>query len=226
MKRRIIFGVLALATLGPSAYSQNTFPATGNVGIGTTVPGAKLDIIGDVRVVSPIDGQAVKIVARTDEFAQIAFYNSSSTRINSLIQTHGDGAIAFVNALPLTEKLRILADGRIGIGTASPTHKLTVNGTIRAKEIVVDNTGWADFVFTKNYKLASLTEVEKHIEQQGHLPGIPSAAEVKERGVSVGEMQAKLLEKIEELTLRLIAQEKRLNAQDAEIAALKVDKHK
>jgi len=106
--------------------------------------------------------------------------------------------------------------GNVGIGTSDPgTYKLAVNGTIRAKELVVD-TGWADYVFEDDYRLTPLSEVEAHIKEQKHLPGVPSAAEVAAHGVSIGEMQSKLLSKVEELTLHLIEQEKRLSALERE----------
>jgi hypothetical protein len=119
-------------------------------------------------------------------------------------------------------RLAIDSTGRVGIGTLNPTQKLSVNGTIRAKEVIVD-TGWSDYVFADDYRLAPLAEVESHIKAERHLPGIPSAQEVAEHGVSMGEMQAKLLAKIEELTLHVIAQEKRDAAQQREIAALRVE---
>jgi hypothetical protein len=106
-------------------------------------------------------------------------------------------------------KLIIKESGNVGIGTTSPTHKFSVNGTIRAKEVIVD-TGWSDYVFEKGYRLAPLAEIERHIEANGHLPGIPSTAEVTAHGISVGEMQSLLLAKVEEITLHQIAQEKEL----------------
>ena len=106
--------------------------------------------------------------------------------------------------------------GNVGIGTINPTHKLAVNGTIKAKEVIVETTGWSDYVFADDYTLAPLSEVEAHIKTNKHLPGIPSAAQVSEQGISVGDMQAKLLAKIEELTLHQIAQEKRIAALEAE----------
>jgi hypothetical protein len=110
--------------------------------------------------------------------------------------------------------------GNVGIGTTSPTHKLAVKGTIRANEVIVD-TGWSDYVFDENYPLAPLAEVEVHIREKKHLPGIPTAQEVSERGVSLGEMQARLLAKIEELTLHQIAQEKEIARLTAEVAELR-----
>jgi len=70
--------------------------------------------------------------------------------------------------------------------------------------------GWADFVFQKDYELAALEEVEKHIQEKGHLPNIPSAKEVIDNGLSLGESQKLLLQKIEELTLYVIEQNKEI----------------
>lgn len=96
------------------------------------------------------------------------------------------------------------SNGNIGIGTANPLGwRLAVNGNIRAKEVKVE-TSWADFVFEKGYNLPSLEEVEAHIKEKGHLKDIPSAAEVSENGIQLGEMNSKLLQKIEELTLYMI----------------------
>lgn len=107
--------------------------------------------------------------------------------------------------------------GNVGIGTWSPDSKLAVNGKVHAKEVKVDLIGWSDFVFEDNYALPSLKEVEQHIKEKGHLQDIPSAKEVEENGIYLGEMDAKLLQKIEELTLYAIEQEKKLKVQDQEI---------
>ena len=109
--------------------------------------------------------------------------------------------------------------GKVGIGTSSPTHTLSVNGAVRAKEIIVD-TSWADDVFAPDYRLASLAEVEQHIQAKGHLPAVPSAAEVAEKGISVGESQAMLLRKVEELTLHVIALNKQVQAQQKRLMEL------
>ena len=111
--------------------------------------------------------------------------------------------------------------GEVGIGTTSPTEKLSVNGTIRAKEVIVETTGWADEVFAPGYSLPSVDEVAAHIETEGHLPGVPSAATVADQGIGVGEMQATLLRKIEELTLYVIQQQQEINALKAEVAELR-----
>ncbi len=117
--------------------------------------------------------------------------------------------------------MRINSDGKIGIGTTNPQSLLSVNGTITSKEIKVTETGWSDFVFEEKYDLPSLNQLEMYIKQNKHLPGIPSAEEVKQNGFSLGEMQSKLLQKIEELTLYVIEQNKKLNAMEKENEALK-----
>ncbi|PWG77858.1 hypothetical protein DDR33_25295, partial [Pararcticibacter amylolyticus] len=83
-------------------------------------------------------------------------------------------------------------------------YKLSVNGNIRAKEIKVEATNWPDYVFTSEHKLSDLKEVENFIQKNQHLPGIPSASEIQEKGLNVGEINAALLKKIEELTLYVI----------------------
>ncbi|MEP1490170.1 MAG: fibronectin type III domain-containing protein [Algibacter sp.] len=103
--------------------------------------------------------------------------------------------------------------GRVGIGTDEPDEKLAVNGNIHTKEIRVDLNDWPDYVFTDKHQLPTLKEVENHIRENGHLKNIPSVKEVKEKGILLGHMNANLLEKIEELTLYTIQQQKELETQ-------------
>jgi hypothetical protein len=110
-----------------------------------------------------------------------------------------------------------LADnGNIGIGTNQPMEKLSVNGKICAKEVRVTLSGWPDFVFTKDYSLMSLQAIEQYIKTNQHLPDIPNATEVEENGIQLGEMNALLLKKIEELTLHLIDLQKQIDELKAE----------
>jgi hypothetical protein len=120
------------------------------------------------------------------------------------------------------EKMRISTNGDVGIGTTDPKgYKLAVNGKIRAQEIKVEAAPWPDYVFSNSYSLPTLHEIEKYIKEKGHLPGIPPAQEVKTDGINLGEMNAKLLQKIEELTLHLIQMKKEMDIQQKEINVFK-----
>ena len=112
-----------------------------------------------------------------------------------------------------TEQLSIGADGRVKIGAfANPPSdaKLAVNGDIFARKLTVTAASWADFVFRNNYSLPTLPKVESYIKTFGHLPGVPSESEIHKDGINIGDNQAILLKKIEELTLYLIQQNKKI----------------
>lgn len=108
-------------------------------------------------------------------------------------------------------QMTLLPNGNVGIGTTDPTYKLSVRGNIRSNEVVVE-TGWADYVFNEGYNLTPLEEVEQYILQHKHLPNIPSAAEIEQKGLSVGDTQKRMMEKIEELTLYIIQLKKEMAA--------------
>lgn len=118
---------------------------------------------------------------------------------------------------------KIYTEGMVAIGTNdfSGNHKLRVEGSIGAREIKVEVGTWSDFVFEKEYDLRTLEEVEQHINKKGHLPEIPTEAEVNENGINLGEMNAKLLQKIEELTLYMIDMNKQVQELKSENIELK-----
>lgn len=106
----------------------------------------------------------------------------------------------------------------VGIGTNSPDSKLEVDGKIICEEVEVKNVS-ADYVFGKDFSLKTLNEVETFINKNGHLPDVPPASET-EKGVNISEFNSLLLQKIEELTLYTIEQEKRINTQQKKIEEL------
>jgi len=115
--------------------------------------------------------------------------------------------------MPYIEQL-YYNDGNIGIGTdltSNPNnYKLAVNGSIGAKEVKVEatSTTWPDYVFHKDYKLLSIYEIQSFIDKHHHLPGMPSENQVNSNGINLGQMDALLLRKIEELTLYLIEKDR------------------
>ncbi len=160
-------------------------------------------------------------------------YNSSFTALNN---TGND--LTVNKLLPMTAEwnlyvgnpflsdgasiaIKALENGNVGIGTATPAEKLSVNGKIRAKEIKVETNNWPDYVFEEGYQSISLAELENYIKVNKHLPEMPSAKEVETNGVELGMLNKKLLQKVEELTLLLIAQHKEINGLKQAVKDLK-----
>jgi len=189
-----------------NAFSTNiVINRNGNVGIGTASPGSKLTVKGHVNI-----GGDGNYRLRTRHIDGKSY---ESTNVDNLYLNYGIGKKVYVgsfsNTSPSTD---LLVSGNVGIGTTTPDAKLAVNGNIHTKEVKVDLIGWSDFVFKDSYKLPTLKEVEQHIKEKGHLKDIPSAEEVAKNGVYLGEMDSKLLQKIEELTLYTIEQQKAIDA--------------
>lgn len=198
----------SIAVLAASAAAQtNTFPSSGNVGIGTTSPSNTLTIVGNANPVV-MSLESTSSGGHIWGFASFGTYSGFST-----------GGLGVADWTAGAWRMYLDGSGNVGIGTTNPQYPLSVNGTIQAKEVLV-NTGWSDYVFEPEYRVKPLTEVAAYIKAKHHLPDIPSEAEIKEKGVSVGEMEAKLLAKIEELTLQMIQLNEKNMALEKKVARL------
>jgi len=185
---------------------------SGNVGIGSYSSSRKLRVYSNENGIALFDnpfgafqvfGTKISFVSTiTNGNPHCYLQDQDNSDDRYLIQGLGGGGN--VDAFYVT------SSGKTGLGVVpSGDYRLEVNGTIRAKEIIVASD-WADFVFDEDYKLPSLSEVEAHIAEFGHLPGIPSEEDVESQGVSLGEMNARLLQKVEELTLYTLEQQKEI----------------
>lgn len=175
---------------------------------------AFLDISGDYKKWGPlqatytfsVDHEVGGVVQGTDSFT-ITFVDIPTGSGSSVWSESGSTA-------------SYSGEVAIGTNTVPAGYKFVVDGHVRAREIRVDQDTWPDYVFSENYDLPPLGEVKRHIKEKGHLPNVPSAAEVQENGVQLGTMDRVLLEKIEELTLYIIEQDEMLQKQQRQIDAL------
>jgi hypothetical protein len=231
--KKTIFLLMLICYYCMSA-AQNTFPVSGNVGIGTTSPNTRLQIVGgNIRLSNPmgypsginIDFNFPGGWAREYSFSykgegklfSFGAYGTDSTLRYGYIGGNSTSTEVFS-----TPWMVFLPSGNVGIGTTSPQSKLAVNGTITAQRVIITQTGWPDFVFDSAYQLPYLSEVNSFIKTNHHLPGIPSENEVAEKGLDIADMQQRQMEKLEELTLYLIRQDSIIREQQKAIESLKM----
>ncbi len=228
MKRIVFIQLLLLFSYigGIKAQWTGTNPVTtpASVGIGTTNPLEKLEVKGNVR----ISGTGTTIGLSDISKAWLKVGSSLGIDPNEIFFASSDAHIGTTSLNSLTfytnkvARISLSGSGNVGIGTTTPKNRLDVVGTIRATEVRVEATPWPDFVFAPDYKLRPLHEVEQFIKQHNHLPDIPSEATVEADGIGLGEMHAKLLQKIEELTLYLIELKKENESLRKDVLDLKM----
>lgn len=181
--------------------SLYTSPAGTRIGIGTSNPQSSLHVQGQSGLkVFSADESAGRIELASD----LGGWHLLGGNHFILQNKNTLSNVLHIQDAAPSHTLYITSEGDVGIGTPNPQAKLAVNGTARMREVVVTLDGWPDEVFEEDYRLRPLAEVAGFINSHGHLPDIPPADEVAAKGVAVGDMQSRLLRKIEELTLYLI----------------------
>lgn len=207
---------------GLSFYTKNnsvlaealTIDNQQNIGLGVSEPHARLEVNGNIFMSSQSN--------------YIQFGTDAGTAPYIIGNSYGDFVIGTQN----TAKVYLLSNGRLGIGTASPAAKLSVegntyingnmsaNGIVTTEKLTITQVGWSDYVLRPSYKLRSVSKLESYIKTNYRLPEMPSEKEIHQIGISVGENQALLLKKIEELTLYVIDLQRQLTSQAKKIRQL------
>ncbi|GAB3749939.1 hypothetical protein GCM10028817_10590 [Spirosoma pomorum] len=192
-----------------------------NVGVGTSAPTARLHVASGTAGQSGLRLENLPITT-----------SASATNQNKFLSVDGSGNVILVSSNSSARQsaesegqwslaggqLRNLNEGSVVIGPGVSRfpagYRLYVSEGIlteKVKVAVKSTDDWSDKVFESGYRLWSLSEVDRYVRSHKHLPGVPSASDVVSEGVDVGQMQAKLLEKIEELTLHVIQLQSRIN---------------
>ena len=232
MMRNLILTSIVFIVHSTSVLSQNDFPPTGTVKLDANL---RLEEYSNstsdksqIRFYKA-EGTSSSPTAVSDNhiLGEIAWYGLSGTSFKQAASMRAiiDGSPTGSN--PPTEltfrtsdgnnwpytRMTIKPDGKVGIGTRSPDELLTVAGKIHTEAINVDlNVPGPDYVFEEDYELRTLEETEEYIQTHKHLPEIPSAKEMEEQGIDLVAMNMLLLKKVEELTLIVIDQNKRIES--------------
>ena len=270
--KRIIYSASFITLISASSFAQyNTFPTSGNVGIGTTSPSSTLHITGGQAIIetpgvyganglkltnTTTGSQAV--LQSTNNGIYVTDASGAPTTLASgawanpwdgstfvatigrwdiqaggfrVVDLSGTGDhFSYLDQYGIFRRSSItLQNGNVSIGAPSVAYaqeyKLAVNGDAIFRKVRVTQENWPDYVFGPTYRLPSLQEVEAYIQRHKHLPGIASAATIEIEGLDVGENQAALLKKIEELTLYIIEQNKKMELLEARVNRLSRDQN-
>jgi|GEM_PF-3527586 len=194
-------------------YIDKNLSVIGKLGVGIETPQEKLHVNGPVRghgtggaLQVKTDYGYVTVGPQTASYGHLftdrpAFLMNKPLALQTGVLSSLDNSGLSLQTAGQT-RLTVDGSGRVGIGTTSPRYDLDVKGLIRATEVIIHHIdSFPDYVFRPGYELRTVDETDSYIREHGHLPGLPSAAEAEQGGVSLSRLQLQLLEKVEELTL-------------------------
>jgi hypothetical protein len=238
--KNCVIGPGSLTASGVFTAQKDAYFATGsgNVGIGTDNPTAKLDVFGNIRT------NYNQILLTADDNHGLGWFQTHAGEAidGPVLYGFSGGALAIKQGTTTKNILTWKQDGSVNINTNNGTpdikaftisdegtgvnvFRVMSSGHAYATELTVKLKGeFPDYVFSKQYALLPLNELENYISKHQHLPNVTSAKEVKENGLSIGEMQVKQMEKIEELTLYILELNNRLTSLEEENKNLKENK--
>lgn len=237
--KSILFIFFVFGATNWVSSQTNTFPSSGNVGIGTTSPSTALQIVSSGEAIRTYDGSNKLRMRLFETGPQYWYLNNGATDVGSIIFSvpGGNPGIVFFTGSSYNQNrfdlgnakdffylgfdqdaassggaLTVVKGGKVGIGTSNPMAKLSVNGKVESEEIQVI-ADVADYVFDESYSLMSLDDLEQYINANKCLPNIQNRFDVEaNRGlVNLGELSISLMEKVEELTLHIIELNKKIN---------------
>jgi len=197
-------------------------PVDARVGIGTSTPDFKLQVAGETNTTGLQIGNTTPSLLQTKNTrAYIQSTNATGLHLMANWQSdYGHGIIVEADR-ELTKAITV-RNSLYG-SNGEEVFRVYGSGLVEAKKVVVSHTIWADYVFEDEYNLLPLDELEEYIEENGHLPNVPTTAEVQANGMELGEMDVLLLEKVEELTLYMLQMEKKVQVLQEENAQLQVE---
>ena len=213
----------------PYQFFDSNLWIAGNVGIGVYEPQEKLHIGGSIR--GNATGGALKVKTQHGyvdvgpQSSSYAHFSTDRSRYlfdkpiilqNGSLGSHGNTSLSLQTSD--TSRVTIFNNGYVGIGTNSPEYRLDVKGGLRASEIIVEDIdSFPDYVFQADYSLRPINEEKSYIIEHGHLPEMPSTAEIQSQGMNLSQMQVQILKKVEELTLYVIKQQEAIESQQKTI---------